>query len=165
MGTLGQILDFPSKILAQTRGFTTSDPVPIKINHINSEPETQPDHEPLNHTNIELESESDSEQSDNSFEEHPSEVSLTDSVHSENYEKILEIAAESEKIEKSLKSTESLEKKAAKKNLRYAAENQYKLLEKLDALKIDSEEDRITRKQTIKDIQTRLDSADQKLNE
>merc|ERR1711976_876449 len=85
--TLGQILDFPSNILDQTLNFTISDEnhpnmsTKIKINHVNSEPETQPDHEPLNHTNIELESESDSEQSDNSFEEHPSEVSLTDSVH------------------------------------------------------------------------------------
>merc|ERR1711879_44113 len=128
---------------------STPEPVKIKINHTQTPPES-----------------SDSETSNSDSETSlPSEASLPTSVHSENHKKIVEIAAESEKIEEGLAGSENLEDKAVRKRLRYAAENQYKLIERLDALSPDQPEDKVTRKQTIKEIQKRLDTADQKLNE
>merc|ERR1711941_92333 len=135
---------------------STPEPVKIKINHTQTPPESS-DSEISN---------SDSETSNSDSQTSvPSEASLPTSVHSENHEKIVEIAAESEKIEEGLAGSENLEDKAVRKRLRYAAENQYKLIERLDALSLDQPEDKVTRKQTIKEIQKRLDTADQKLNE
>merc|ERR1711941_193416 len=117
-------------------------PVEIKINHIDSEGETSSDEE-----------------------SQPSETSVPASTHSETHKIINEIRVESENIEETLNECANLEDKAATKKLRYAAEMQYKLIEKLDALNIEEPKDKLTRKETIREIQMRLDAADRKLNE
>merc|ERR1739847_182107 len=85
---------------------------------------------------------------------------------SKNYKAIIEIAKQSETIEKDLQNTDwdCLDEKQEMKKLRYAAENQYKLIEKLDLIHSENNEERNLRKSTVKSIQRRLDSLDSKLN-
>jgi len=85
---------------------------------------------------------------------------------SKNYNAIIEIAKQSEAIQKDLENTDwdCLDEKQEIKKLRYAAENQYKLIEKLDLIHSENIEERNLRKSTVKSIQKRLDSLDSKLN-
>merc|ERR1711912_172906 len=85
---------------------------------------------------------------------------------SKNYNAIIEIAKQSEAIQKDLENTDwdCLDEKQEMKKLRYAAENQYKLIEKLDLIHSENIEERKLRKSTVKSIQRRLDSLDKKLN-
>jgi len=85
---------------------------------------------------------------------------------SKNYNAIIEIAKQSEAIQKDLENTDwdCLDEKQEMKKLRYAAENQYKLIEKLDSIHSENNEERNLRKSTVKSIQKRLDSLDSKLN-
>merc|ERR1739848_745902 len=85
---------------------------------------------------------------------------------SKNYNAIIEIAKQSEAIQKDLENTDwdCLDEKQEMKKLRYAAENQYKLIEKLDLIHSENIEERNLRKSTVKSIQKRLDSLDSKLN-
>merc|ERR1712173_100231 len=83
-----------------------------------------------------------------------------------NYKAIIEISQQSEAIQKDLENTDwdCLDEKQEMKKLRYAAENQYKLIEKLDMIHSENTEERNLRKSTVKSIQKRLDSLDSKLN-
>merc|ERR1712018_236482 len=85
---------------------------------------------------------------------------------SKYYNAIIEIAKQSEAIQKDLENTDwdCLDEKQKMKKLRYAAENQYKLIEKLDLIHSDNTEERNLRKITVKSIQKRLDSIDSILN-
>merc|ERR1712170_124441 len=85
---------------------------------------------------------------------------------SQNYKTIIEISKQSETIQKDLENTDwdCLDEKQEMKKLRYAAENQYKLIEKLDMVHPSNVEERNLRKNTVKSIQRRLDSLDKKLN-
>merc|ERR1712184_222973 len=99
-------------------------------------------------------------------ESYPSDTNVPARItHSDTHGKINAIRLESENIEQTLSECENLEEKSAKKKLRYAAETQYKLIEKLDALSIEEPKDKLKRKDTIREIQMRLDAADHKLNE
>merc|ERR1712146_502452 len=99
--------------------------------------------------------ESESEQSESENEE--TEENIEDS---QNYKTIVEISKQSEAIQKDLENTDwdCLDEKQEMKKLRYAAENQYKLIEKLDMIHSDNIEERNLRKSTVKCIQRRLDS-------
>merc|ERR1711976_27576 len=105
--------------------------------------------------------ESESEQSESENEE--TEENIEDS---QNYKTIVEISKQSEAIETDLENTDwdCLEEKQEMKKLRYAAENHYKLIEKLDMIHTENIEERNLRKSTVKSIQRRLDSLDKKLN-
>merc|ERR1712117_752552 len=85
---------------------------------------------------------------------------------SKNYNAIIEIAKQSEAIQKDLENTDwdCLDEKQEMKKLRYAAENQYRLIEKLDLIHSENIEERNLRKSTVKSIQKRLDSLDSKLS-
>merc|ERR1712170_3732 len=85
---------------------------------------------------------------------------------SQNYKTIFEISKQSEAIQTDLENTDwdCLDQKQEMKKLRYAAENQYKLIEKLDMIHTRNMEERNLRKSTVKSIQRRLDSLDKKLN-
>merc|ERR1712026_203140 len=85
---------------------------------------------------------------------------------SQNYKTIVEISKQSEAIQTDLDNTDwdCLDEKQEMKKLRYAAENQYKLIEKLDMIRTENIEERNLRKSTVKSIQRRLDSLDKKLN-
>merc|ERR1712170_265770 len=85
---------------------------------------------------------------------------------SQIYKTIAEISKQSEAIQTDLENTDwdCLDEKQEIKKLRYAAENQYKLIEKLDMICTENIEERNLRKSTVKSIQTRLDSLDKKLN-
>merc|ERR1712026_154760 len=84
----------------------------------------------------------------------------------QNYKTIIEISKQSEAIQTDLDNTDwdCLDEKQEMKKLRYAAENQYKLIEKLDMIHTENIEERNLRKSTVKSIQRRLDSLDKKLN-
>merc|ERR1712146_125428 len=85
---------------------------------------------------------------------------------SQNYKTIVEISKQSEAIQTDLENTDwdCLDQKQEMKKLRYAAENHYKLIEKLDMIHTKNIEERNLRKSTVKSIQRRLDSLDKKLN-
>merc|ERR1712026_135624 len=85
---------------------------------------------------------------------------------SKNYNAIIEISKQSEAIQTDLDNTDwdCLDEKQEMKKLRYVAENQYKLIEKLDMIHTENIEERNLRKSTVKSIQRRLDSLDKKLN-
>merc|ERR1711976_724796 len=104
---------------------------------------------------------SESEQS-----ESETEVTKEKIEGSQNYKAIIEISEQSEAIQKDLDNTDwdCLDEKQEMKKLRYAAENQYKLIEKLDMIRTENIEERNLRKSTVKSIQRRLDSLDKKLN-
>merc|ERR1711963_818792 len=84
---------------------------------------------------------------------------------SQNYKAIIKISEQSEAIQKDLDNTDwdCLDEKQEMKKLRYAAENQYKLIEKLDMIHTTNIEERNLRKSTVISIQRRLDSLDKKL--
>merc|ERR1711976_858142 len=105
--------------------------------------------------------ESESEQS-----ESETEVTKEKIEDSQNYKAIIEISEQSEAIQKDLDNTDwdCLDEKQEMKKLRYAAENQYKLIEKLDMIRTENIEERNLRKSTVKSIQKRLDLLDKKLN-
>merc|ERR1711976_544526 len=105
--------------------------------------------------------ESESEQSESENEE--TEENIEDS---QNYKTIVEISKQSEAIQTDLENTDwdCLEEKQEMKKLRYAAENHYKLIEKLDMIHTENIEERNLRKSTVKSIRRRLDSLDKKLN-
>jgi len=89
----------------------------------------------------------------------------TGEQNSKNYTLIVDILKSSQDIENDLQDNlDSLDIRKATKKLKYAAENQYKLLEKLDMIQCCSEE-KIIRKSAVKMIQKRLDSTDVKLAE
>merc|ERR1711976_146521 len=98
--------------------------------------------------------------------ESENEVSQEKIEDSQNYKTIIEISRQSEAIQKELENTDwdCLDEKQEMKKLRYAAENQYKLIEKLDMIRTENIEERNLRKSTVKSIQKRLDSLDKKLN-
>merc|ERR1712026_11808 len=102
-----------------------------------------------------------SEQSESENEE--TEENIEDS---QNYKTIVEISKQSEAIQTDLENTDwdCLDEKQEMKKLRYAAENHYKLIEKLDMIHTENIEERNLRKSTVKSIQRRLDSLDKKLN-
>jgi len=105
--------------------------------------------------------------SENSESENCSELQNVKKIEdSKNYNAIIEIAKQSEAIQKDLENTDwdCLDEKQEMKKLRYAAENQYKLIEKLDSIHSENNEERNLRKSTVKSIQKRLDSLDSKLN-
>merc|ERR1712178_501344 len=104
---------------------------------------------------------SESEQSESENEE--AEEKIEDS---QNYKTIIEISKQSEAIQTDLENTDwdCLDEKQEMKKFRYAAENQYKLIEKLDMIHTENIEERNLRKNTVKSIQKRLDSLDKKLN-
>merc|ERR1712170_240649 len=104
---------------------------------------------------------SETEQSESENEE--TEEKIEDS---QNYKTIVEISKQSEAIQTDLENTDwdCLDEKQEIKKLRYAAENQYKLIEKLDMIRTRNTEERNLRKSTVKSIQRRLDSLDKKLN-
>merc|ERR1711879_969724 len=81
---------------------------------------------------------------------------------SSNFDAIIEIAKQSEMMDKELKNTDwdCLDDKQMTKRLRYFAENQYKLIEKLDLIHTENIEERNLRKATVKSIQKRLNSVD-----
>merc|ERR1711877_42108 len=105
---------------------------------------------------------------DSESEQSESENEVTEDKieDSENYKAIIEISKQSEVIQKDLENTDwdCLDEKQEIKKLRYAAENQYKLIEKLDMIRTENIEERNLRKSTVKSIQKRLDSLDKKLN-
>merc|ERR1712026_528451 len=107
-------------------------------------------------------------QKDSESEQSESENEVTeDKIEDlENYKAIIEISKQSEAIQKDLENTDwdCLDEKQEIKKLRYAAENQYKLIEKLDMIHTRNMEERNLRKSTVKSIQRRLDSLDKKLN-
>merc|ERR1712170_159718 len=107
-------------------------------------------------------------QKDSESEQSESENEVTEEKieDSQNYKAILEISKQSEAIQKDLENTDwdCLDEKQEMKKLRYAAENQYKLIEKLDMVHPSNVEERNLRKNTVKSIQKRLDSLDKKLN-
>merc|ERR1712026_302545 len=105
--------------------------------------------------------ESETEQSESENEE--TEENIEDS---QNYKTIIEISKQSEAIQTDLENTDwdCLDDKQEMKKLRYAAKNQYKLIEKLDMIRTRNTEERNLRKSTVKSIQRRLDSLDKKLN-
>merc|ERR1711976_362885 len=105
--------------------------------------------------------ESKSEQSESENEE--TEENIEDS---QNYKTIVEISKQSEAIQTDLENTDwdCLDEKQEMKKLRYAAENHYKLIEKLDMIHTENIEERNLRKSTVKSIRRRLDSLDKKLN-
>merc|ERR1712117_791891 len=96
-------------------------------------------------------------------QETDSEQNIEDS---KNYDAIIEISKQSRAIQKDLENTDwdCLDEKQEMKKLRYAAENQYKLIEKLDMIHPSNVEERNLRKNTVKSIQRRLDKLDKKLN-
>merc|ERR1711963_629890 len=103
---------------------------------------------------------SETEQSESGNEE--TEEKIEDS---QNYKTIIEISKQSEAIQKDLENPDldCLDEKQEMKKLRYAAENHYKLIEKLDMIHTENIEERNLRKSTVKSIQRRLDSLDKKL--
>merc|ERR1712173_516297 len=119
-------------------------------------PESREEHQVSeNHDDSESEySESENEETEGKIED------------SKNYKAIIEISKQSEAIQKDLENTDwdCLDEKQEMKKLRYAAENQYKLIEKLDMIHSENTEERNLRKSTVKSIQRRLDSLDSKLN-
>merc|ERR1712046_255673 len=110
-----------------------------------------------------IENHDDSESEYSELEDEKTEEKIEDS---KNYNAIIEIAKQSEALQKDLENTDwdCLDEKQEMKKLRYAAENQYKLIEKLDLIHSENIEERNLRKSTVKSIQKRLDSLDSKLN-
>merc|ERR1739848_378285 len=110
-----------------------------------------------------IENHDDSESEYSESEDEKTEEKIEDS---KNYKAIIEISKQSEAIQKDLENTDwdCLDEKQEMKKLRYAAENQYKLIEKLDLIHSENIEERNLRKSTVKSIQKRLDSLDSKLN-
>merc|ERR1712061_629780 len=105
---------------------------------------------------------SESQNSDSEVEEQVESVQKSSS----NFDTINEIAKQSEIMDKELKNTDwdCLDEKQTTKRLRYFAENQYKLIEKLDSIHTENIEERNLRKATVKSIQKRLNSVDSKLD-
>merc|ERR1712035_144112 len=107
-------------------------------------------------------------QKDSETEQSESENEVTEEKieDSKNYKAIIEISKQSEAIQTYLENTDwdCLDEKQEMKKLRYAAENHYKLIEKLDMIHTENIEERNFRKSTVKSIQRRLDSLDKKLN-
>merc|ERR1712018_1081088 len=99
-------------------------------------------------------------------EENESEKEVKSKKSSSNHNAILEIAKESEILENNLQNTDwdCLDEKQTKNRLRYFAENQYKLIEKLDSIHTENNEERNLRKSTVKIIQKRLNAVDSKLD-
>merc|ERR1712025_972231 len=129
------------------------------INIENSEKEKLPESEDLQqfseNVDIDREDISESKNSDSEVEK-----------SSSNFDTINEIAKQSEIMDKELKNTDwdCLDEKQTTKRLRYFAENQYKLIEKLDSIHTENIEERNLRKATVKSIQKRLNSVDSKLD-
>merc|ERR1712170_157217 len=94
--------------------------------------------------------ESESEQS-----ESETEVTEEKIEDSQNYKTIVEISKQSEAIQTDLDNTDwdCLDEKQEMKKLCYAAENQYKLIEKLDMIRTENIEERNLRKSTVKSKQ------------
>merc|ERR1711944_31519 len=105
---------------------------------------------------------SETKKSDSEVEEKAEPVQKS----SNNIDAIIEIAKQSETMDKELKNTDwdCLDDKQMTKRLRYFAENQYKLIEKLDLIHTENIEERNLRKATVKSIQKRLNSVDSKLD-
>merc|ERR1711976_176926 len=107
-------------------------------------------------------------QKDSESEQSESENEVTEEKieDSQNYKTIIDISKQSRAIQTDLENTDwdCLDEKQEMKKLRYAAENQYKLIEKLDMIHTSNIEERNLRKSTVKSIQRRLDSLDKKLN-
>merc|ERR1712066_521215 len=93
-----------------------------------------------------------------------SETSTDTEQTSANADLILEILKTSQNIENDLNDNiELIDIKQAIKKLKYAAENQYKLLEKLDMIQVSDSREKLLRKSAVKSIQKRLDSTDARL--
>jgi len=85
---------------------------------------------------------------------------------SPNHALLSDILKTSENIENDLEDNlDSLDLKKATKKLKYAAENLYKLLEKLDMIHTADSDEKLLRKTAVKSIQKRLESTDLKLAE
>merc|ERR1712226_310069 len=93
-------------------------------------------------------------------------IDETASKASQNHNKILEIQKTSRDIIKQIENTDldCLDTKQETKMFKYAAENLYKLLEKLDMIHTADSEEKSLRKSTVKSIQRKLDSIDRKLS-
>merc|ERR1712026_526387 len=79
---------------------------------------------------------------------------------------IQKIISESDEISKDTNDIDTTSDKKLKiKKIRYSAENQYKLVEKLDLLSLENPEEKRLRKHAVKLIQKRVDDADKKLND
>jgi len=109
--------------------------------------------------------ESETPESDQPSENNPaSETSNNTEKTSANTDLILEILKTSQNIENDLDDNiELTDIKQATKKLKYAAENQYKLLEKLDMIQVSDSREKLLRKSAVKSIQKRLDSTDARL--
>jgi len=112
--------------------------------------------EPQNSKNQDSESQDSKPQ--NNIDEPKSETS-------QNHNLILEIQKTSRDIIKKIENTDldCLDTKQETKMFKYAAENLYKLLEKLDMIHTADSEEKSLRKSTVKNIQRKLDSIDRKL--
>merc|ERR1712157_273680 len=79
---------------------------------------------------------------------------------------IQKIISDSDEISKDTNDIDTtFDRKLKIKKLRYSAENQYKLIEKLDLLSLENPEEKCLRKHAVKLIQKRVDDADKKLND
>jgi len=92
-------------------------------------------------------------------------IDATKSKTSQNHKLILEIQKTSRDIIRQIENTDldCLDTKQETKMFKYAAENLYKLLEKLDMIHTADSEEKSLRKSTVKNIQRKLDSIDRKL--
>jgi len=92
-------------------------------------------------------------------------IDETSSETSQNHKLILEIQKTSRDIIRQIENTDldCLDTKQETKMFKYAAENLYKLLEKLDMIHTADSEEKSLRKSTVKNIQRKLDSIDRKL--
>merc|ERR1712178_62775 len=93
-------------------------------------------------------------QKDSESEQSESENEVTEEKieDSQNYKTIIEISKQSRAIQTDLENTDwdCLDEKQEMKKLRYAAENQYKLIEKSDMIHPSNVEERNLRKNTVK---------------
>merc|ERR1712226_1714346 len=92
-------------------------------------------------------------------------IDETASETSQNHNLILAVQKTSRDIIKQIENTDldCLDTKQETKMFKYAAENLYKLLEKLDTIHTADSEEKSLRKSTVKSIQRKLDSIDRKL--
>merc|ERR1711963_1116992 len=93
-------------------------------------------------------------------------VKIASDMGSQKMIEIQKIISESDEISKETNDIDTTSDKKSKiKKLRYSAENQYKLIEKLDLLSLENPKEKRLRKHAVKLIQKRVDDADKKLND
>lgn len=143
-----------------------SEPENQTLNVENSQNEKIPESEDLQQVSENIDSNrEDTSKTESSDSEAEEKVESVQKV-SNNFDAIIEIAKQSETMDKDLRNTDwdCLDDKQTTKRLRYFAENQYKLIEKLDMIHTENIEERNLRKTTVKSIQKRLNSVDSKLD-